>query len=153
MARTQNNDHVESLTHAHLYIDVDDTLVRYSTDGRHPYGVLYEEVWNLNVALIRAVEGWLESNPSEVRIWSGGGAEYAMQVFSKVKNEVPFNVTHFASKFHLEPEDQSCGSVRFVFIDDDPRSIITEMGWLGHDVSETGPYQVFEVQDFIDNEK
>ncbi|MCH8910557.1 MAG: hypothetical protein IH867_07435 [Chloroflexi bacterium] len=153
MARNLNTDHIDSRTHAHLYIDVDDTLVQYSTGGQHPYGVVYGEAWNLNVALMRAVDGWLQKYPSEVRIWSGGGAEYAMQVFGKVKNEVPFSVTHFASKHDLEPEDQSCGSDRFVFVDDDPMSIIIEMGWLGHDMTGTGPHQVFEVQDFIDHEK
>lgn len=61
-----------------LFVDVDDTLVRWlgGTDP-HPYGYGAEK-WEVNEAVLAYIRAWKKENPyGYVVIWSGGGADYA----------------------------------------------------------------------------
>ena len=61
-----------------LFVDVDDTLVRWKGAYEpHPYG-FGAEGWEPNLDVIRYIRDWKATNPDgQVFIWSGGGREYA----------------------------------------------------------------------------
>ena len=63
-----------------LFIDCDDTLVRYldAPDEPHPYGIRAGERWEPDAGVVRAIERWMAHNPDgTVIVWSGGGDHYA----------------------------------------------------------------------------
>ena len=97
-------------SHTHLYVDTDDTLILYRRGGTNPYGFLSNVPWDLNTELINAINAWTASNNALVRLWSGGGADYAHHVYRQLKNQLPFPVDSFETKFSLaKHESRSCG--------------------------------------------
>ncbi len=61
-----------------LFIDVDDTLIKWNGKfDQHPFGHGAES-WEVNMSVINAIKVWRESHPDgQVVIWSGGGQDYA----------------------------------------------------------------------------
>lgn len=86
-----------------LYIDVDDTLVKWGDvlEGR------ITESWEPNEAVIRYAEQW----DGDVVVWSGGGREYARTWGHRLLSHVRHKT---ASKFPLVPTPGD------VCIDDSP---------------------------------
>lgn len=60
-----------------VFVDVDDTLVIFETDGIHPYGVIRGEPYEPNYILIEKLKN---VNDDRIIVWSGGGTEYARTV-------------------------------------------------------------------------
>ena len=63
-----------------LFVDVDDTLVKYqSRQAVNPYGLYKGDPWEPNQRLIDGMRAFREANPDTlIVVWSGGGREYAM---------------------------------------------------------------------------
>lgn len=64
-----------------LFVDVDDTLVRWCPagceHGTHPYGG-EAEGYVIDQAVVGYAKGWRDSHPRGlVVVWSGGGVDYA----------------------------------------------------------------------------
>lgn len=91
-----------------LYVDVDDTLVKWHDPVE---GNLITE-WEANWPVIRYIFHWLWENPEgEVVIWSTGGEEYAQQWAQKI---LPAYKWEAMEKYDRDPQ------LGDVFIDDDP---------------------------------
>lgn len=138
--------------HTHLYVDTDDTLIIYRRGGTNPYGFLEEIEWELNTALVDAIQAWADTNNAIIRLWSGGGAKYARHVYQQVKARISFPVESFETKFTLASHDSSCSEQNVsAFIDDDVPWI---NGGLRNFRLATGlenHVRVFEPQQFIDS--
>ena len=65
-----------------LFVDIDDTLVLYDTDGEiNPYGFLKDETYRANAPLVDFIHRFRERYPEAlIVIWSGGGSRYAHTV-------------------------------------------------------------------------
>ncbi len=83
-----------------LYIDCDDTLVRWLPES-------HVTEWEANHGVIRFAEHW----PGDVVVWSGGGQEYAAMWGQRLLNHVPHRA------MCKEPIALAAGDV---VIDDDP---------------------------------
>ena len=88
-----------------LFVDVDDTLILYSDEGKHPYGILNShQEWQPNSRLIAEIVKWHEVNPKGlVIVWSGGGNQYAASIGEQFfKDVLPAYFTKNRDYFTLE---------------------------------------------------
>lgn len=62
-----------------LFIDIDDTLVKYQSHQTvNAYGLYKGDPWEPNQRLIDGLRAFREANPAAlIVVWSGGGKEYA----------------------------------------------------------------------------
>lgn len=69
-----------------LFVDVDDTLILYDTEGEvHPYGFVRGTPYRFNAPLIAFVKEFRAKHPDAlIVIWSGGGAQYARHAAESV---------------------------------------------------------------------
>lgn len=138
--------------HTHLYVDTDDTLVLYGERGTHPYGVLNKLEWRLNTELVAAINVWAEANNAMVRLWSGGGANYARHVYELVKDRVPFEVESFQAKFHLAKHDSVCSETNVTgFVDDQPDWILGGLRNRGLTAGLESHIRIFEPYSFTES--
>ena len=74
-----------------LFVDCDDTLILYDSEGCgptagvHPYGFVRNEPYRINEPLVAFVKAFCAKYPDAlITIWSGGGDQYAAQVAKEV---------------------------------------------------------------------
>ena len=101
-----------------LFVDCDDTLVKYQDRGDPtPYGVKYGVPWLPNERLINGVIAYRHAHPEAlIVVWSGGGQEYAqmwadkllssIDVTAMVKDETTFGLVLHDS---IVVDDQDLG--------------------------------------------
>jgi hypothetical protein len=92
---------------------------------------------------------WASTNSAIVRLWSGGGAEYARHVHGLVSHQLSVEVASFESKFRLADHDETCVERATVFVDDDTEWIFSELEIRGIEIGLEHHVRVFEPQAFI----
>lgn len=67
------------MTIPRLFVDVDDTLLLYDSEGdTHPYGIWKDDSYHINKHLVKQIHRFREKYPDAlIVVWSGGGTQYA----------------------------------------------------------------------------
>ena len=61
-----------------LFVDIDDTLVKWDINAPNPDGHYMETPWNVNTKLLEGIKQFAVDNPGAlIVIWSAGGQQYA----------------------------------------------------------------------------